>query len=165
MRVRPIDIRPTVLDFFSLQATMEHNLFYLYFWSDNNNNFYYLHWSFSHQLQLMVFYWSLSYSMSPQVSRTLLNILAVLNNVVVWMVSTHPPTSKSSGPFSNPLVNVLFKISGDSSNGLNYNWYLSHFVQFFHLSSKVQVFVKLFVFFHVLSVVCWYSKNCYKTDC
>ena len=33
-------------------------------------------------------------------------ILAVLNNVVVWMVSTPPPTSKSSSPFSNPLVTV-----------------------------------------------------------
>ena len=41
-----------------------------------------------------------------QVSRTLLSILAVLNNVVVWMVSTRPPTSKSSSPFSNPLVTV-----------------------------------------------------------
>ncbi len=42
-----------------------------------------------------------------QVSRTLLSILAVLNNVVVWMVSTHPPTSKSSSLFNNPLVTVL----------------------------------------------------------
>ena len=33
-----------------------------------------------------------------------LSILAILNNVVVWMVSTRPPTSKSSSPFSNPLV-------------------------------------------------------------
>ena len=41
-----------------------------------------------------------------QVSRTLLNILAVLNNVVVWMVFTRLPTSKSSSPFSNPLVTV-----------------------------------------------------------
>ena len=32
--------------------------------------------------------------------------MAVLNNVVVWMVSTRPPTSKSSSPFSNPLVTV-----------------------------------------------------------
>ena len=32
----------------------------------------------------MVFHWSLSDSKSPQVSRTLLNILAVLNNAVVW---------------------------------------------------------------------------------
>ena len=54
----------------------------------------------------MVFHWSLSDSKSPQVSRTLLNILAVLDNAVVWTVSTHPPTSKSSSPFSNPLVTV-----------------------------------------------------------
>ena len=54
----------------------------------------------------MVFPWSLSDSRSPQVSRTLLSILAVLNNVIVWMVSTRPPTSKSSSPFSNPLVTV-----------------------------------------------------------
>ena len=54
----------------------------------------------------MVFHWSLSDSKSPQVSRSLLNILAVLNNVAVWMVSTGPPTYKSSSPFSNPLVPV-----------------------------------------------------------
>ena len=54
----------------------------------------------------MVFHWSLSDSKSPQVSRTLLSILAVLNNAVVWMVSTRLPTSKSSSPFSNPLVTV-----------------------------------------------------------
>ena len=54
----------------------------------------------------MVFHWSLSDSKSPQVSRILLSILAVLNNVVVWMVSTHPPNCKSSSPLSNPLVIV-----------------------------------------------------------
>ena len=54
----------------------------------------------------MVFHRSLSDSKSPQVSRTLLSISAVLNNAVVWMVSTRPPTSKSSSPFSNPLVTV-----------------------------------------------------------
>ena len=54
----------------------------------------------------MVFHWSLSDSKSPRVSRTLLSILAVLNNAVVWMVSTRPPSSKSSSPFSNPLVTV-----------------------------------------------------------
>ena len=48
----------------------------------------------------------LSDSKSPQVSRTLLSILAVLNNAVVWMVCTRPPTSKSSSLFSNPLVAV-----------------------------------------------------------
>ena len=54
----------------------------------------------------MVFHWSLSDSKSPQVSRTFLSILAVLNNAVVWMVSTFPPASKSSSPFNNPLVAV-----------------------------------------------------------
>ena len=54
----------------------------------------------------MVFHWSLSDNKSPQVSRTLLSILAVLNNAVVWIVSTRPPTYKSSSPFCNPLVTV-----------------------------------------------------------
>ena len=50
----------------------------------------------------MIFYWSLWDRKSSQVSRTLLSILAVLNNDVVWMVSTRPPTSNSSSPF-NPI--------------------------------------------------------------
>ena len=54
----------------------------------------------------MVFHWSFSDSKSPQVSRTLLNILAIPNNAVIWMVSTSPPTSKSSRPFNTPLVTV-----------------------------------------------------------
>ena len=54
----------------------------------------------------MVFHWSLSDSKSSQVSRTLLSILAVFNNAVVWMVSTRPPTSKSSRPFNNLSVTV-----------------------------------------------------------
>ena len=54
----------------------------------------------------MVFHWRLSDKKSPQVSRTLLSILAVLNNAVIWMVSTRPSTSKSSRPFNNPLVIV-----------------------------------------------------------
>ena len=54
----------------------------------------------------MDFHWSLSDNKSPQVSRTLLSILTVLNNAVVWMVSTRPPTSKSSSPFNSRLVTV-----------------------------------------------------------
>ena len=52
----------------------------------------------------MVFHWSLSDSKSPQVSRTLLSILTVLNNAVIGMVSTRPLTSKSSSLFNNHLV-------------------------------------------------------------
>ena len=54
----------------------------------------------------MVFHWSLIDSKSLQVSRTCLSILAILNNAVVWMVSTRLPTSKSTSPFDNPLVTV-----------------------------------------------------------
>ena len=54
----------------------------------------------------MVFHWSLSDSKSPQVSRTRLWILAVLSDAVFWIVSTRPPTFKSSRPFNNPLVIV-----------------------------------------------------------
>ena len=54
----------------------------------------------------MVFHWNVSNSKSPQVSRTLFSILAVLNNVVVWMVSTHPLVFKSSSLFNNLLVTV-----------------------------------------------------------
>ena len=54
----------------------------------------------------MVFHRSLSDGKFPQVSRTRLRIQAVLSNAVVWIVSTRPPTSKSSRPFNNPLVIV-----------------------------------------------------------
>ena len=55
----------------------------------------------------MVFHLNLSDSKSPQVARTLLSIRAVLNNAVVCIVSTRPPTSKSSSPFHNLLVTAL----------------------------------------------------------
>ena len=54
----------------------------------------------------MVSHWSLSDRKSPQVSRTLFIILAILSNAVILIVSTHPPTSKSSRLFNNPLVIV-----------------------------------------------------------
>ena len=54
----------------------------------------------------MVFHWILNDSISPQVSRTLLSILTIFNYAVIWMVSTRPPTSKSSRPFNTLLVTV-----------------------------------------------------------
>ena len=56
------------------------------------------------------FHWSLSDSKSPQVSRTLLSILTVLNNAVAWRVSICPPTSKSSSPFSYLLLLSLLSL-------------------------------------------------------
>ena len=49
---------------------------------------------------------SLRDTKSPQVSRTLLSILAVFNNAFIWVVSICLPTSKYSSPFNNPLVTV-----------------------------------------------------------
>ena len=48
-------------------------------------------------------YWGLSDNKSPQVSRTLLSILADLNNTIGWMVSTCPLIFKCSRLFINPL--------------------------------------------------------------
>ena len=55
----------------------------------------------------MVSHWDLSNSKSHQVSRTLLSILADLNNDIVWMVPTRFLISKSSSFCTNPLVTVL----------------------------------------------------------
>ena len=59
----------------------------------------------SHQLELLVFL--SSDSKSPQVPRTLLSILADLNCVVFWIVSTFPLISKSPSPCTNPVVTLL----------------------------------------------------------
>ena len=73
---------------------------------------------------------NLSDSKSPQISRTLLSILADLNNAVVWMVSTCPLISKSS--CSTPLIIGRTFIS------------LLH--SFFQFSKMVQVVISLFLF-------------------
>ena len=54
----------------------------------------------------MVSHWSLIDSKSPQISRTLLSILADLNNAVVRIVSVCPLISKSCSPSKNPSVTV-----------------------------------------------------------
>ena len=89
------------------------------------------------------FHWSLSDIKSALVSRTLLTILVVLNNAVVWMVSTRPPISKSSSPLSNPLVTVPITISIIVT---------CMFYSFFQFPSKVEVLILLFTFFQFYSV-------------
>ena len=95
----------------------------------------------------MVFHWSLSDSKSPQVSRTLLSILAVLSNVVVCMVFTRPPTSKSSSPFSNPLVTV------QKAPIIIDIIVTCMFHSFFQFPCKVEVLILLFTFFQFYAVV------------
>ena len=87
-------------------------------------------------------------SESPQVSRTLLSILAVFNNAVVWMVSTRLPTSKSSWPFSKPLVTVP---KAPITIGIIVTCMFHSF--FFQFSCKVEVLISLFTFFQFYSVV------------
>ena len=101
----------------------------------------------------MVFHWRLSDSKSPQVSRTLLSILAVFNNAVVWMVFIQPPTSKSPRSFNNPLVTVP-KVP--ITIGIIVT-FMFHRV-FFQLSSKVEVLISLFTFYQFYSLVCRDSK-------
>ena len=82
----------------------------------------------------MVFHWSRSDSKSPQVFKTLLNILAVLNNAVIWMVSTRLPISKSSGPFKYPLVTVR---KAPTTTGIILTFMFHSF--FFQFLNKVEV--------------------------
>ena len=119
----------------------------------------------------MVFHWSLSDSKSPQVSRTLLSILVVLNNAVVWMVSTCPPTSKSSSPFSNPLVIVpnapitigiivtcMFHSFFNSLARSRYLSFFSHSFSFILWSAgtaKSTILQVLFFWWLILSLVFW----------
>ena len=121
----------------------------------------------------MMFHWRLSDSKFPQVSRTLLSILAVFNNAVVWMVSTRPPTSKSSRPFNNPLVTVpkapitigiivtfMFR---SFFNSLAKSMYLSLFSHSFSFilwsagTAKSTILRIFFFFFFFFSVVDYYK--------
>ena len=129
----------------------------------------------------MVFHWSLSDSKSPQVSRTLLPILAVLNNAVVWMVSTRPPTSKSSSPFSNPLVTLpkapitigtivtfMFHSFFNSLARSRYLSYFSHSFSFILCSAGIakSTFFLSFYSFNgvIIIVVIFYGFCCYCFD-
>ena len=85
----------------------------------------------------MVFHWRLNDIKSPQVSRTLLSILTVFDNAVFWIVSTRPPTSKSSRAFNNPLVampkapitigKIVTFMFHSFLNSLARSWYSSFF--------------------------------------
>ena len=114
----------------------------------------------------MVFLWSLSDSKSPQVSRTRLMILAVLSNAVVWIVSTCPPTSKSSRPFDNHLIivpnapitigTIVTFMFHSFFNSLARSRYLSFFSLFFRFiqwsagTAKSTIFQSLFFFLLII---------------
>ena len=102
---------------------------------------------------LMVFHLSLSDSKSPQVSRTLLSILADLNHAVVWMLSTRPLTSKSSSPLSNLLVTV--PKAPITTIGIIVT---CMFHGFFNSLIRSRIFILLYTFIQFYSVVSRNSK-------
>ena len=95
----------------------------------------------------MVSHWSLSDNKPPQVSKTLLRILAVLSNAVVWMVSTCPLISKSSSHFiillgivPSVLITVGFLVT------FIFHSFCYFFVLFFCLFFCLFCFIYLFFF-------------------
>ena len=99
------------------------------------------------------------------------HILAVLNNAVVWMVSTRPPTSKSSSPFSNPLVTVpkapitiaiivtcMFQSFYNSFERSRYLSFFSHsfsFIMWLARSTILQFLFLFVIFFCYFFVIIW----------
>ena len=81
---------------------------------------------FSYQRQTMFSLGSPIDLKSPQVSTTLLRILAALNNAVVWMVSTRSLIFTFSSPSVNPLVTVPPSLSCSIVffSSLARSWYL-----------------------------------------
>ena len=109
----------------------------------------------------MVSHRSLSHSKSFQVSRTLLSILADLNNVVVWMISSCPLISKSSRLFTNPLVTVL---STPITIGITVTFICHCFFSFLARSRHLSFFL------HSFNLTLWsaryyYHYCCYKYYC
>ena len=86
---------------------------------------------------------------SPLVSRTLLSILADLNNAAVWLVSTRLLISKSSSPFTNPLGIVP---SAPITTGITVTFmFHSFFVCFFIVMSRyLSLFSLSFYFYSVI---------------
>ena len=115
---------------------------------DIYNHYYYYYYLIIGVFHISVSWWFFTWVwVTASLLRTLLGILAVPNNVVLWMVSTRPPTSKSSNPFCNPLVTVP---TAPITIGIIVT---SMFHSFFQFPSKFEVLVLLFTFFQFYSVI------------
>ena len=84
---------------------------------------------------------------SPQESRTLLSILADLNNVIVLTVSNRPVISKSFSPCTNLLLTVL-------RTPITFGIIITFiFHSFFQFPSQVEVLIPLFIFYQLDSFI------------
>ena len=117
--------------------------------------------NFSYQCKLMVFHWSLSNSKSPQVSVTLLSILANINIALVWIVFTRPLISKSYIPSTSQLVTVS---SVPKTNGITVTFMFHRLLSSLVGSRYLSLFSLPFNFIlwsdwgaNVLFFCCWQS--------
>ena len=110
-------------------------------------------WEFFTQALADGFRWSLSDSKFPQVSRTLLSILADPNNAVVWKIFNHIMLSNSSIPFYKSLGNVP-----SASIKTDYHCH-SHTPRLYQLSCNILglATVLTFIYFHFVNQ--WGSKS------
>ena len=95
---------------------------------------------FLHQHLVVVFHWSLNDSKSPQVFRTLLSILASLNNTVIWIVAIHPQIFNSS---SFPLGTVP---SAPIIIGININLMFHSYLSSLARSKNLSLFLFSLIF-------------------
>ena len=118
----------------------------------------------------------MSDSKFPRVTRTLLSILVVLNNVVVWMVSTRPFISKSSSLFNNLLVTapkapitigiiVTFMFHNFFNSQSRSNYYSFHIlsVLFCGVSRGAKSIIFATSLFHVYIYIFFFFKKKNKT--
>ena len=100
----------------------------------------------------MVFHWSLSDIKSPRISRTLLSILADLNNALVWMFSIRPLYFQVLQFLYQSLVTVP---SAPITIGITVTFTFHGFFQFLN---QIEIYIFLFTFLHFYSVVSRDSK-------
>ena len=91
----------------------------------------------------MVYPWNLSGNKSPQVSRTLLSILAYLDNAVVSIAYSFPFISKSSTSFTHPLKIVP---TAPNTIGITINFMFRGYFCFLAKSRYVSFFFALFYY-------------------
>ena len=103
----------------------------------------------------MVFHWSGSDCKFLRVSRTLLSILADIDNVVVWMISTCSLISNHSNPFDNPSVTAL---NAPITIGINVTFMFHIFFNSLARSRYLSFFSHSFCFIQFYFVVSWDSK-------
>ena len=123
---------------------------------NNNNNYYYYYYFYLLEFFTSVLADGLSLEIKwQQVSSSLQDssqYSGCFQYAVIWMVSTRPPTSKSSRPFNNPLI-IVPKAPITIGKIVTFIFH-----SFFQFSSKVEVLISLFPFFQFHSVVSRDSK-------